>query len=671
MTVMMSVLPVGWKGDWHENPAPQWIVPLSGTWYVEAMDGTRAEMGPGQLAFGEDQGCRKRDGKTGHTSGTVGNETGRAHDRAVRLEARAHDALPVRLDHDGGREMTDPFEIRDPRFEHYVLTNAGLEELATGFRWIEGPVWMGDWNCLLFQDLPRNRTMRWSEAGGVSVFRDPSNYANGQARDLQGRLIACSHRGRCVTRTEHDGTVTILVDRHRGRRLNAPNDVVVKSDGTIWFTDPLYGILNDYEGGRQVSEQPPALYRYDPETDELRVAAGDFDGPNGLAFSPDERRLYVSETGDQTHDEPRQYIRVFDGRGGRHAVRRRGVRQGRARLLRRHEGRRGRQRLVERGRRGAVFRAGRRTARQDPGAVPRLEHRLGRRALPQPPVHRRLANAVRDLPQPPRRPAPGHRRAMSGLRIAAVRLLCPDPDRTAAFYAAAFGGAVTRAGDAVTVSLGEQRLELVRTAARPASPARSTSTAFQHCAIIVSDMAAAMAKLGAAAGWSAISRDGPEQLPASTGGVAGFKFRDPDGHPLEFLCFPPTTIPPAWRGRDGLFLGIDHTAITVADTETSAAFYGGLGFTVASRGINRGIEQARMDDVDDPVVEVTGLSPPGGAPPHLELLCYREPGTTRVILPPDDVLATRIVITGGDSALDEERIDPDGHRFVLQAVTRP
>lgn len=261
---------------------------------------------------------------------------------------------------------------------------------------------------------------------------------------------------------------------------------------------------------------------------------------------------------------------------------------------------------------------------------------------------------------------------MSGaLRIAAIRLLCPDPDRTATFYAAAFGCAVLRERDAVTVGLGEQRIELVRTAARPASSAASTSTAFQHCAIIVSDMAAAMTRLRASEGWSAISRNGPEQLPASTGGVAGFKFRDPDGHPLEFLCFPPTTIPPAWRGRDGLFLGIDHTAITVVDTETSAAFYGSLGFTVANRGVNRGIEQARMDDVDDPVVEVTALSPRGGAPPHLELLCYREPGTTRVILPPDDVLATRIVLTGGDGAADEDRIDPDGHRFVLKAVTRP
>lgn len=204
------------------------------------------------------------------------------------------------------------FEVHDRRFARYLLANAALEELASGFRWIEGPVWMGDWDCLLFQDLPRDRTMRWSERDGVSVFRAPSDYANGQARDREGRLVACAHRARRVTRTEHDGRITVLADRHGGRRLNAPNDVVVHSDGTIWFTDPLYGIANDYEGGRQDSEQPPALYRLDPATGRLAVAADDLDGPNGLAFSPDERRLYVCETGDQAHENPQQHIRVFD-----------------------------------------------------------------------------------------------------------------------------------------------------------------------------------------------------------------------------------------------------------------------------------------------------------------------------------------------------------------------
>jgi gluconolactonase len=206
----------------------------------------------------------------------------------------------------------DGFEIRSPRFAACILNNAALETLATGFRWIEGPVWMGDANCLLFQDIPNDRTMRWIEGQGVSLYRAPSNYANGQTRDRRGRLIACSHRERCLYRTEYDGRITKLIDRHAGKRLNSPNDVVVKSDGSIWFTDPLYGISNDYEGGRQASEQPPAVYRLEPETGEIRIVANDFDGPNGLAFSPDETRLYIAETGNQTEQLPRQYIRVFN-----------------------------------------------------------------------------------------------------------------------------------------------------------------------------------------------------------------------------------------------------------------------------------------------------------------------------------------------------------------------
>jgi gluconolactonase len=208
--------------------------------------------------------------------------------------------------------MPGPFEVIDPRFRRYILDNALLEVLAIGFRWIEGLVWFGDAGCLLFQDLPNNRTLRYIEDVGVSVFRSPSHYANGQARDRQGRLISCSHSERCLLRTELDGAVTRLVDRHAGRRLNSPNDVVVKSDGTIWFTDPTYGIVNDFEGGRQASEQPPALYRFDPLSGDIRVAAGDLAGPNGLAFSPDERRLYVAETGDPGDPDPERFIRVFD-----------------------------------------------------------------------------------------------------------------------------------------------------------------------------------------------------------------------------------------------------------------------------------------------------------------------------------------------------------------------
>ncbi|MEY4359331.1 MAG: hypothetical protein RLZZ631_817 [Cyanobacteriota bacterium] len=202
-------------------------------------------------------------------------------------------------------------ESYDPRFEALVLFNAELELLAEGFRWVEGPVWFGDHRCLLFSDIPNNRTLRWSEQHGVSTFLEPSDFANGQTRDLEGRLIQCHHSSRCLTRREHNGETTTLVSQARGHRLNAPNDVVVKSDGSIWFSDPLYGLMNDYEGGRQTSEQAPALYRLDPATGVAQAMATDFDGPNGLAFSPDEQLLYVAESGAPGDSAPRQYIRRF------------------------------------------------------------------------------------------------------------------------------------------------------------------------------------------------------------------------------------------------------------------------------------------------------------------------------------------------------------------------
>jgi gluconolactonase len=209
-------------------------------------------------------------------------------------------------------------EVHDPRFEALVLFNAELELLASGFRWLEGPVWFGDHACLLFNDIPSNRTLRWSETHGVTVFRHSSDVGNGQTRDRQGRLLTCHHRSRCLSRLEHDGQVTTLVSQARGRRLNAPNDVVVKRDGSIWFSDPLYGLLSDYEGGRQQSEQPPALYRLDPDTGIAEAMVTDIDGPNGLAFSPDEQHLYVAESGAPGVAEPRQCIRRFrvgdDGR---------------------------------------------------------------------------------------------------------------------------------------------------------------------------------------------------------------------------------------------------------------------------------------------------------------------------------------------------------------------
>ncbi|HUO21741.1 MAG TPA: SMP-30/gluconolactonase/LRE family protein [Caulobacteraceae bacterium] len=208
--------------------------------------------------------------------------------------------------------MSSDFEIIDPRFGSYVLHNAPVERLATGFRWTEGPVWFADAGALLFSDIPNNRIMRWIEGVGVSVFRQPSDFANGHTRDRQGRLITCSHGRRAVLRTELDGAITVLADRYEGRRLNSPNDVVVKSDGTIWFSDPHYGIRMDYEGERAEQELPCNLYRLDPVAGDLRVVAGDFAGPNGLAFSPDERTLYVADTGAIFDPHAVRHIRAFD-----------------------------------------------------------------------------------------------------------------------------------------------------------------------------------------------------------------------------------------------------------------------------------------------------------------------------------------------------------------------
>ncbi|MBX2855797.1 MAG: SMP-30/gluconolactonase/LRE family protein [Rhodobacteraceae bacterium] len=185
----------------------------------------------------------------------------------------------------------------DPSFDKYRLPLAAVERLATGCRWSEGPVWFGDGRYLLWSDIPNNRIMRWDEVTeAVSEFRKPSNFANGQTRDRQGRLITCEHGGRRVTRTEYDGAITVLIDSYEGKRLSSPNDSVVKSDGSIWFTDPPFGILGNYEGWKAEPELGQNVYRFDPETGSASIVADDVLGPNGLAFSPDEHKLYVVES---------------------------------------------------------------------------------------------------------------------------------------------------------------------------------------------------------------------------------------------------------------------------------------------------------------------------------------------------------------------------------------
>jgi gluconolactonase len=211
------------------------------------------------------------------------------------------------------------YEVNDTNFRHLIVPTAHMEELYSDCRWAEGPVWFSDLGCLLWSDIPNERMLRWVDGGGVSIFRTPSNFANGNTRDRQGRLISCEHGTRRVTRTEIDGSLTVLADSFQGKRLNSPNDVVVKSDGTIWFTDPTYGIMSNYEGFRAEPEQATRnVYRLDPETGEMEAVVTDFGQPNGLAFSPDERILYVADSSSSHDPSAPRHIRAFDvGEGGR------------------------------------------------------------------------------------------------------------------------------------------------------------------------------------------------------------------------------------------------------------------------------------------------------------------------------------------------------------------
>ncbi|MFN0182218.1 MAG: SMP-30/gluconolactonase/LRE family protein [Aquabacterium sp.] len=193
-------------------------------------------------------------------------------------------------------------EVLDPAFLALRLFSASVEQLFTGCRWSEGPQWFGDGRFLLWSDIPNNRILRWDDcSGAVSVFRQPANNANGHARDRQGRLVTCEHLTRRVTRTEHDGGITVLADRHAGKRLNSPNDIVCARDGALWFSDPSFGIAGWWEGEPAEQELPHAVYRLPADGGELQAVITDLAAPNGLAFSPDEQVLYVVESRAMPH----------------------------------------------------------------------------------------------------------------------------------------------------------------------------------------------------------------------------------------------------------------------------------------------------------------------------------------------------------------------------------
>ena len=208
------------------------------------------------------------------------------------------------------------YEILDEQFRRCIRRSAQVERLYTGCRWAEGPVYFPLHRTLVWSDIPNDRMLRYDEATGtVGTFREPARFVNGNARDREGRLVSCEQGSRCVTRTGHDGRTEVLAERYEGRRFNSPNDVVVKSDGSVWFTDPTYGIDSDYEGHRAEAELDGChVYRIDPGSGAVRRVCDDFERPNGLAFSPDERRLYVSDTGATHRPDGPRHLRVFDVR---------------------------------------------------------------------------------------------------------------------------------------------------------------------------------------------------------------------------------------------------------------------------------------------------------------------------------------------------------------------
>src|SRR5579871_3786184 len=233
---------------------------------------------------------------------------------AVRAQAPAP-VSPIPTTRDWNRQdpiqYPDPDIIAlDPRFRRYIVNNTAIRRLYFGTQWAEGPAWNGVGRFLVWSDIPNNVQMRWTEEDKrVTVFRNPSGFSNGNTFDFQGRQLSCEHGGRRVVRYEHNGTVTVIADKFNGKRLNSPNDIAVHPDGGIWFTDPKYGISGNYEGFKADSELHVAVYRVDGKTLKIEKLTDEFDGPNGICFSPDYKKAYIADTGSLRE------IRVYDTDG--------------------------------------------------------------------------------------------------------------------------------------------------------------------------------------------------------------------------------------------------------------------------------------------------------------------------------------------------------------------
>ncbi len=534
MTTMITVQPVGWEGTWHENPAPQWIIPLSGRWYVESMDGTRIEMGRARFRSARTRAAARWNGKTGHKSGTVGDAPAVLMGCSSTPSANA--PRPA-----GSGEPMDGFEIHDPRFRRYVLDNAGLEEIAAGFRWVEGPSGWATGTACCFRTC--RETARCAGASGRPIDLPRAlglrQRADPRPRGATDRLLASrsmpvSHRARRARHAAHRSPRGQAAECAQRRDREIGRHDLVHRPALRHFQR-----LRGRPAGIRAAAGPLPLR---PRDRRHPRRGGDFDGPNGLAFSPDERRLYVSETGDQSRPDPRQYIRVFD-------VGADGTLNGGDIFHKIAPGYCDGMKVDEDGNVWSSAADGVHCLSPEGrllGKV-RVPYRVSN--LTWGGVHRNrlfIAASGSACSRSSSTAAAPRCRGPGDDRLADRRdpLALPGPGGHPAFYTAAFGASLAARRRARSTD------DSTRARLRPWGRARALQRhrlpALRprrrgHGGCLRASLRGARLDANLAAG--------PERLPARSGGVSAFKFRDPDGHPLELLAFPPEAVPPIWRDR--------------------------------------------------------------------------------------------------------------------------